>query len=250
MKYVVVCAILTGMQVMAVADVLRIDTATPVLETSPRLWGIFFEEINHSGDGGLYAEMVRNRSFENNRVPEECTEDGEYFVSPSGWKLKKGDQSIPKLAWGLVADKAEASFELDTATPLNTASPTCARLEITSLQPGGRAGIANEGYWGMSVVNGGVYEFSVYVRADKGYTGGLLAALESRDGKTIYATAELPAPGVDWTKVNTTLTSNTTDHAARLILYTTGTGTLYFDMVSLFPKETYNDRANGLRMTL
>jgi len=250
MKFMVVCVILTGMQLMAVADVLRIDTATPILETSPRLWGIFFEEINHSGDGGLYAEMVRNRSFENNRVPEECTEDGEYFVSPSGWKLKKGDQSIPKLAWTLVADKAEASFELDTATPLNDASPTCARLEITSLQPGGRAGIANEGYWGMSVANGGVYKFSVYVRADKGYAGGLLAALESGDGKTTYATAELPAPGVDWAKVSATLISNTTDHAARLVLYAAGTGTLCFDMVSLFPAETYKNRANGLRIDL
>lgn len=250
MKRMVVCAVLLGIPAMASAEVLRIDTTAPTLETSPRLWGIFFEEINHSGDGGLYAEMVRNRSFEDNRVPEECTEEGEFFVSPSGWKLKKGDQAIPKLAWGLVVDKAEASFELDTTTPLNNTSPTCARLEITSLQSGGRAGIANEGYWGMSVVEGGVYELSVYVRVDKGYTGSLLAALESSDGKTTYATAELPAPGADYNKVGVTLTSNTTDHAARLVLYATDNGTVYFDMVSLFPKETYRDHANGLRIDL
>ena len=229
---------------------MRIDTAAPILETSPRLWGIFFEEINHSGDGVLYAEMVRNRSFEDNRVPEGCTKEGRHFVSPSGWKLRQGDQAIPKLAWELVVDKAEASFELDTTTPLNNTSPTCARLEIRSLQSGGRAGIANEGYWGMSVVKGGVYELSLYVRVDKGYTDGLLAALESSDGKTTYATAELPAPGADWNKVGATLTSNAADHAARLALYATDKGTVYFDMVSLFPKETYRGRANGLRIDL
>ena len=250
MKFIITCVLFLGIQLMAVGDMLKVNTDAPLIETSPQLWGIFFEEINHSGDGGLYAEMVRNRSFENNRVPEECTEEGEYFISPSGWKLRKGDQAIPKLAWKLVAGKADASFELDTATPLNDVSPTCARLEVTSLKSGGRAGIANEGYWGMSVVADAAYDLSVYVRADKGYAGNIIAALESEDGANTYATAELTALDADWTKVSATLTSNATDHTARLALYATSTGTVFFDMASLFPRETYRGRTNGLRTDL
>lgn len=246
MRLLVLSVLLAGSQGMAMGAILKVDTTTVVREISPRLWGVFFEEINHSGDGGLYAEMVRNRSFEDNRVPEGCTTEGDAFVSPTGYKLGKGDQAIPKLGWTLVAEKGNATFELDTSTPLNAASPTYARLAVQS----GRAGIANEGYWGMSVVADAVYDLSVYIRAEQEYAGGIVVALESNDGTTTYATAELPAPGTDWNKISAALTSNATDHAARLVLYATGSGTVYFDMVSLFPRETYKGRANGLRPDL
>ncbi len=250
MRILLALALLTGAHGMADDNLFRIDTKAPILETSPRLWGIFFEEINHSGDGGLYAEMVRNRSFEDNRVPEGCTEEGDFYVSPTGWKLRKGDQAIPKLGWSLVAENAEAAFDLDTSLPLNHASPTCARLTVRSVGDGGRAGVANEGYWGMSVREGAVYDLSVHLRAVDGYQGGITVSLESSDGAATYATADLSAPGGDWSKVSVPLTSTGTDHTARLVLCAEGTGTVFFDLVSLFPRETYKGRANGLRPDL
>lgn len=226
---------------------MEIDTRTPIRKTSPMLWGIFFEEINHSGDGGLYAEMLRNRSFEDNRVPEECTEEGDFFVSPTGWKLPKKDQATPHLAWHLIVEQAEALFSLKNENPLNAASPTYGELQILTVAPTGRAGIANEGYWGLSIEAGSEYALSLYTRTPNGYAGTFYVALESADGQHTYATAELPAPTASFEQVNAVLRANTTDHNARLVLYGNAPGTLHFDMVSLFPRNTFKNRSNGLR---
>ncbi len=244
---VCVIAIISSLGSAEGHNMMEIDTQAVFRETSPMLWGIFFEEINHSGDGGLYAEMVRNRSFEDNRVPEGCTEEGDHFVSPSGWKLPKKEQAIPNLAWDLVVDKSEARFALKNENPLNDASPTYGELTIVSVSPGGRAGIANEGFWGMAIRPDEQYLLSVFVRAPQGYYGRLLASLESADGEHVYATAELPQPTATFTRITATLRSTGADNRARLLLSGDTPGTLHFDVVSLFPKATFKNRPNGLR---
>ena len=230
--------------------ILSIDTSQVVREVSPNLWGVFFEEINHSGDGGLYAEMVRNRSFEDNRVPEGCLVSSTDFESPTGWRLPMRDQAIPRTGWEAVPRGGDLIFELDDKHPLNSASPTCARLEVKTPGAEGLSGVANTGFWGMSVKEGSAYDLSFYVRAEAGYAGGIVAALESADGSHTYATARVPVPGAEWTRVNASLTSSATDHNARLALYADAAGTAYLDMVSLFPHETYKNRPNGLRTDL
>ena len=229
---------------------ISIDTSQVVREVSPNLWGVFFEEINHSGDGGLYAEMVRNRGFEDNRVPEGCVITGDDFESPTGWRLPMREQAIPRTGWEAVPRGGDMVFELDDKHPLNNASPTCARVEVETPGAESLAGVANTGFWGMSVVASAVYDLSCYVRADAGYKGGIVAALESADGSRTYATALLSVPGASWTRVNASLTSSATDHNARLALYANAPGTVYLDLVSLFPRKTYKDRINGLRTDL
>jgi hypothetical protein len=106
-----------GMQMMAQTAHIDIDAAAQGTPISPILYGIFFEEINHAGDGGLYAELVRNRSFEDADTPQ---------------------------AWTLLGDGAKMA--IDTVNPLNSRNPRSLRWEIA-----GRASLVNEGYWGIAV---------------------------------------------------------------------------------------------------
>lgn len=247
---IILFALLSEMQSPESQHIITIDTTKVIREVSPRLWGVFFEEINHSGDGGLYAEMVRNRSFEDNRVPEGCIIQGDNFESPTGWKLPLRDQATPMTGWVPAPWGSDMVVGLEERFPLNSASPTCARVAVNALGDKGCAGVANVGFWGMSVSAGQRYELSLFTRAESGYTGRLLAALESEDGSKTYGSTELPGPGAAWEKRSATLASNASDHSARLALYLDAPGIVYFDMVSLFPGQVYKDRANGLRPDL
>ena len=115
-------------------------------------YGIFFEEINHAGDGGIYAELVRNRSFEDNTS------------NPDGWNKTSG------VTWKLVTDNL-----------LNSAQGQA--LDVTF----GTAGdaVTNEGFWGMNCEAGKSYRFSFWARSDKGYDGSLTAEMVSHDGKPL-----------------------------------------------------------------
>lgn len=119
-----------AMAVNAQTAHIDINAAAQGTPISPILYGIFFEEINHAGDGGLYAELVRNRSFEDADTPD---------------------------AWTLVGDGARIA--VDTASPLNPRNPRSLRWEIA-----GRASLVNEGYWGIAVQSGKRYRFTMYAR--------------------------------------------------------------------------------------
>ncbi len=124
---------------------------------NPTQFGTFLEEINHSGDGGVYAELVRNRDL-------------------------KESTSSP-VYWSAVQDSgASAAIALDTSQPLDSASPVSLKLSVASLPAGGRAGIANDGYWGVPVTPATTYHLSFYARAGAGFAGPLTASLESSSG--------------------------------------------------------------------
>jgi alpha-N-arabinofuranosidase len=114
------------------ADI-RIDLNQAGKKVNPRQFGIFFEEINHAGEGGLYTDLIRNGSF----------------------------TEAPTLdAWAAVrAGSARVNLFFDTEEPLNSAKPRSLRVEVAS--PGGdRAGLSNEGYWGIAVQKGKSYQFA------------------------------------------------------------------------------------------
>jgi alpha-L-arabinofuranosidase len=222
-----------------------IDAGHPGITVSPTLYGAFFEEINRAGDGGIYAEMIQNRSFE----------DADF---PVAWSLVKGRG-------------AEAVIALDRTKPLNTANPTCLKLEVT--QAGERAGIANEGFkgapkrsrytpdqwrakWdeavsksvnGLTVVAGKQYNLSLYASSEQGAP--LDVTLESQDG-AVLAQGDIKGLGADWKKFTIALTATASDTNARLVISTKQPGVVRLDMVSLFPRETWKDRPNGLRPDL
>jgi alpha-L-arabinofuranosidase len=189
----------------------------PGIKVSPTLYGIFFEEINRGGEGGLYAEMISNRSFEDS--PSE----------PSGWGLiKSGD--------------AEGSFALDTNQPLNESNPHALRLEVKR----GRVGIANSGFGGIAIKSREQYVLTLYARASDKFTGPLNVTLENSVGRAL-ATATIDRISPQWQKLTAALKSGETDTdpAARLVISSANPGTIWLDVVSLFPKTTWKDR--GLR---
>jgi alpha-L-arabinofuranosidase len=191
-------------------------------KVSPLLYGIFFEDINCSADGGIYAEMVRNRSLEDSDRPEH---------------------------WSVVGSgSARVELAVDRSRPTGAKNPSS--LKVTIFDTGnGRVGVANEGYWGMSVREGEQYRLTLRARAGDGLQGRLVVTLEGRDG-TVYGRQTIEGLAADWRSFECSFTASGTDPKARLVIAAPSKGTLWLDMVSLFPAKTWKGRPNGLRPDL
>ena len=201
--------------------VLQIKADQVVAKVSPMLYGLMTEEINYSYEGGLYGELIRNRSFKAN---------------PTN-----------AVFWSAVG----GSISLDASSPLNAALNVSLKLDATPAAKNTPAGIANDGYWGIPVKPKTAYHASFYARAADGFTGPLTVSLQSADGKTVFAGAEIPALTGDWKKYEVTLTTKKVKPSKdnRLVITTTAPGTIWFSQVSLFP-PTFANRANGNRPDL
>ena len=216
------CCILPPRNLYSANATLTIKADKPGHAISATLYGIFFEDINCSADGGLYAELVRNRNFEDAATP---------------------------VHWAVVSSGlAQVVARIDSSQPVSSSNPHC--LEVRVQKPGsGRAGVANEGFWGIPVTQGESYQLSLLARGETGFKGPLVCSIESGDG-VIYAQAKVTALTPEWNRYRFSLIARNTDPKARLVITTTHPGTFWLDMVSLFPKETWNHRANGLRPDL
>ena len=209
-------ALATAAFVHAADFTLTLDAAAPVGRVSPVHYGLMTEEINYSYDGGLYAELVRNRSF-------------------------RDDANNP-VHWSPVG---AATLALDSAKPFNAAHPSSLRVELA--KPG--AGLANAGYWGFPITPATSYRATLHAQAAAGFTGSLTVALQSKDGAATYASATIPALSAAWHAYELTLKTRrgvkpTAD--ARLVVTSSKPGAVWLGFVSLFP-PTWNDRPNGLR---
>lgn len=214
---------------------LTVDLDKPGVKVAPTLYGIFFEEINRAGDGGLYAEMLQNRSFED--------------------AASRDAKPADPLAWTLVIDgKAEGKMSLDTSKPLNEHNLHSLKLEITKAD-GGQVGIANDGFHGMKKESpkglafkaGAQYVLSLYARSEN-FSGPLtVSLLDKPDGKAV-ATGTISGIGGEWKKFECSLQPTSTSTVGRLVVSAGAVGTVYMDMVSLFPKETWKN--HGMRVDL
>lgn len=188
----------------------KIDAGKPGHIVSPSLYGIFFEEINCAGDGGVYAELVRNRGFE----------DAE---TAAHWKIT-------------------GRTSLDTSDPLSSASPNSLRVSNN-----GATTLENDGYWGIAIRKGETYDFSIHSRGGGGYAA---LRLVGKSGVILGETKFwLPKGGWQQTKASVRATDGG-DDAGKLVLklYTQSVNNI--DMVSLFPRNTWKDRKNGMRPDL
>lgn len=178
-------------------------------------YGIFYEEINNAGDGGLYAELVRNRSFE----------DGLDYWSVSGTGTNNS----------IVTDNL-----------LNDAQSRAVSVHVA--QAG--HGIVNTGYWGMNAVAGDNYSFTCWASSRQGWQGDITVALENASG-TVAGTVTIGGVTLNskWVKLTATLTPTTNEPNARLKITFSRAGDLQLDMVSLFP-PTYKNRPGGMRRDL
>ncbi len=203
--------------------VLHIDAAKVVAQVSPTLYGLMTEEINYSYDGGLYAELVRNRTFQ--------------------------DGAEEPVHWSTVQDKGgTGAIALDRGQPLNSVLPVSLRLDVTAAPAGSRVGVANDGFWGIPVRPATTYRASFYAKAATGFSGALTVSIESSDGATVYASAPVSGLGEQWKKYTATLTTGKISETAdtRLVIAAGSTGTVWLDLVSLFP-PTWHNRPNGNR---
>lgn len=231
----------------------------PGAAVSPALYGLFFEEINHAGDGGLYAEMIQNRSFEETLPVEGCTLDAEVCRGPALPDYATGNLkhwSVPWKfaslwpAWSLETERAAASLVLESAAPVHPRNVRYLRVSIASLPPGGSVRLLNEGYWGVAVMRGAVYDFSCYARAAKGFQGAIRVGVIGQDGKLLAAQTLRGISQGAWKKLVCSFTAGGTDSQARFFLEPLSTGVLDLDVVSLFPRDTFKDRRNGCRADL
>ncbi len=191
---------------------LSLDLSKPGVAVSPMLYGHMTEEINYSYDGGLYGELVRNRAFRND--PQR----------PASWE----------------AVGEGATIALERTGGASPALPVSLRV---------KGGVANDGFWGVPVRPSTPYKLSLWAKADA--SGPIAASLESKDGATVFARADLTGVGGEWRKLNATLTTSagiTPTKDARLVLRT-GNRTTWLSLVSLFP-PTFKDRPNGNRPDL
>ena len=222
--------------------VLQIDAGKVTGKVSPMLYGLMTEEINFAYEGGIYGELIRNRSFKADadvpRVTPETYEAGKYL--PVTFK----PDTKPKF-WTAVGG---ASMALDTNSPLNEFLNVSLKLDASSASAASPAGVANGGYWGIPVKPSTSYSLSFFTKAAAGFTGPVTVSIESADGKTSFASAEISGLTAEWKKFETKLkTENVPASKENVFKLTTRTpGTLWLQNVSLFP-PTYNDRENGNR---
>ncbi|MEN6458034.1 MAG: alpha-L-arabinofuranosidase C-terminal domain-containing protein [Thermoguttaceae bacterium] len=229
-RFAALCILLGAFQSQAAETTkLTVHVDRPGHAISPMLYGIFFEEINRAGDGGLYAEMVQNGSFEDDRGGNEAKP-----VKMPGWTLLK-------------TTAAQAQATIDASSPVRAKNPNSLRLDVQTAD--GRIGVANDGFRGMALKQGAEYRFSLYARAASGSQGALHVTLEDTAGK-VYASAQIDGLTAEWKKFDATLTANATTTAGRLVIAVTSPGTIWTDQVSLFPKDTWKGRPNGLRSDL
>ncbi len=202
---------------------IHIDAAKVTAHVSPALYGLMTEEINYSYDGGLYGELVRNRSF-------------------------KEDPGSP-VHWSLVQEHGgTGAIALDPSTPLNDAIATSLKLTITEASGKQGVGIANDGFWGIPVKPDTRYLASFRSKAAPDFSGPLTISIVSNDGTSVYATAQVPHLSGAWQKYQAVLTTGKVTPSAdnHLVITVNHPGTVWFSMVSLFP-PTYRHRANGNR---
>jgi alpha-N-arabinofuranosidase len=211
---------------LTAAPTLRIDAGQVTGHVNPAFSGLMTEEINHSYDGGLYAELVQNRTFQDDPK------------NPVHWSLLQSG----KAAW----------MGLDPDHPLNGALRMSLKLDAQGASTAHRVGISNDGWWGLPVRPATAYRLSFYARTDGPPAGALKVSIESSDGSRTFAATEVPGVGGEWRKYSATLVTSKDapiSSANRLVLATESPGTFWFNLVSLFP-PTYKDRPNGNRADL
>lgn len=202
---------------------LNVDVDKPGTAIPPTFFGLMTEEINHAYDGGLYAELIQNRTFQD----------------PT-----RNPTPLP-LHWFVVGSGKAAT---DATNPVNAALPVSLRLDLA----GGEAGVANDGFWGIPVRPDTTYTASFYARSGGGVTGPITASLRTDDGDAVVASASTPSISGAWKKYTVKLRTGhdaPTTPKARFVLSARGTGRVWFSLVSLFP-PTYRNAPNGLRPDL
>ncbi|MEO8110209.1 MAG: alpha-L-arabinofuranosidase C-terminal domain-containing protein [Ginsengibacter sp.] len=240
---------------------ITIDASKKEAPVSPTLHGIFFEEISHAGEGGLYAELIQNRGFEEANIPPGMTLQNDFIVPPKtpGFTLPGNKVSDWKMEWPIKTDYPAWSFKANgNATlqvsrtdinPLNSATSQSLQVAISKADKNNSAEIINEGFWGINVIKSNSYNLNFYLRSNN-YRGDVKVMLQSEDGSVLAAYTFSSVTNNGWKKYSAVLKATKADAKAKFVLSLNNTGTVWLDYVSLFPTKTFMNRPNGLRQDL
>ena len=239
-------------------------TNDPGIKLPPAFYGLMTEEINYSYDGGLYAELIQNRIFQDTPAPARGGRGGRGAATAPGGPAAAPPAQTPApvaapvvrnnlVHWSVVkSDGAGGTMAIDTNDPVNAvALKNSLKLEVTSVPHDGRVGVANDGFWGIPVRAYTTYQASFYAKASPGFKGALTVGIESDDGKTTYATETVGSVNGAWHKYQVTLKTGQVIETSktRFVISTSAPGTVWFSLVSLFP-PTYRGTANGNRIDI
>lgn len=203
----------------AQTNIITIQAGKKMADIPPTMWGLFFEDINFAADGGVYAELVKNRSFE-------------FTVPLMGWRRIMG---------------RNPQGRMDVINSGKESNPRF--LQILNNSADSVIGLQNEGFRGMGVQQGAVYHFSVMARKAGAGSPSIEVVLISSKGDVLGKTS-ITGIGDEWAKYRASLTSSATDAKAVLRVLVKGPATLQLDMISLFPEKTWKGRENGWRSDL
>jgi alpha-L-arabinofuranosidase len=198
----------------------NIKVNAPSATIEPTMWGVFFEDINLGADGGIYAELVKNRSFE-------------FYKPLMGWTVRQKHFTEGAV---LVTNRKEE----------NTANPRYIQVTVNNAAKGD-LGLVNEGFRGMGIKKDLRYDFSVIYHLPQ---SGIQLHVELVDslGNVLGGTIVTPAPtGEGWQKATASFTANTTVLKAKMRIWFEGNGIIDMDMISLFPADTWKNRPGGMR---
>lgn len=191
------------------------------------LYGIFFEDLNHAADGGLYAEMVQNRSFEF------CAVDNPSYHPLMAWE--KIEKKYSRMQWWI-----------QDSHPYSRRNPHYLVCEI--FETGMGAGVRNTSFTpGMYLQKGEKYRFSCLAATDGRGELPLRIVLENDEGRNLGQADIVVSNGTVWNHYEAEITAQETTTAGNLSIYIDAVGRLYLDMVSLFPQKTFMQQRNGLR---
>jgi alpha-N-arabinofuranosidase len=201
-------------------QIVYVDVDNPKAEIQPTMWGVFFEDINFAADGGIYAELVMNRSFE--------------FYKP-------------RMGWGIKAEDKDSSHVLIlNRKDENTSNPRYARISVD--QADRPVCLTNSGFRGMGIKKGILYHFSLMASLEGNSAVTIRAELISSSGEKLGETTITPSG--NWKKYNGDFVAAATDPKAHINVWFEGKGQIDVDMISLFPGDTWKNRPNGLRADL
>ncbi|MDR2138996.1 MAG: glycoside hydrolase [Tannerella sp.] len=229
----------------SVTSSITIDLEKLTTPVNGSLYGLTLEEINHAVEGGLYAEQVRNRDFEEGAVPAGCLYDATagHLITPSGWKVPF---AVPEALSGWRRLDDQTFWYLHTTYAAD--GRTNRSLGVRTGCCGQAGGVVAEGFHGIGLHGGEAYELSFRLR------GGSYALLRVR---LMDSVARKPLsdvlqirPSAEWTQVRHRFTATENTSRATLVFSADSGLWFYLDQVSLFPLKTWKERPNGWRADL
>lgn len=225
LKYFSACCLLMMVKIVSFSTpaaaqntkIIAIKTDVTLAKVQPNMWGVFFEDINFGADGGIYAELIKNRSFE-------------FYKPLMGWSFKGNKPAEGEV---LVVNRKDEK----------TNNPRYLQIK----KNGNDFELQNEGFKGIGVKKGLRYDFSVLYRQLKPGISMILQLKDAQDQVIAEGKLQPEKTGNSWAKQSISFTATKTDAKAKFAITFTGKGELDLDMISLFPDDTWKNRPQGLR---